>query len=186
MNADLTELHDNLADALRSFSLRDFYPDEQRDLQPHLQEVIDAAIGSGCNAALHTVVSVGGPSPKPSVRALGTSFWPDIEVMDGHTPLLGIEVKLVRRGLSASKSLAETIGQSLIYRLRYTRVIAFVLHDGKDDSRLNDHTDTLRELLNQNSITLIVRKRQEHAEQGPGGDSENRSEDDTVPGSPQD
>ena len=78
MATDLTAVHDLVVDALQSFPLRDSYPDEQRDLQPHLQEV-----------------------------------------------------EYIRPRLSASKSFAETFGQSLVYCLRYPQVIAFLLHESQ-------------------------------------------------------
>jgi hypothetical protein len=138
---------------LTSFPLRSEYPDEQRDLQPHIAEVLRQSLPD-----LQVLISVGGGDRKPSVNLFGTSFWPDVEIRSADKPLLGIEVKYVRPDQSASKAIAETIGQSLIYRLRYTTVVAFILHAGKYSAKLEDYDEQMRERLRSIGIELLLRR----------------------------
>lgn len=129
----LSRLCDDVLKRLRSFHLRDHYSDEQRDLQTHIMEELQGALPK----TFTLCASTGGSGPKPSVRLHGTSFWPDIEVCYDR-PLVGIEVKLVRVTApkkSYAKPLAETIGQCLIYTVRYPCVIGFVLNDGIYDCK---------------------------------------------------
>ena len=138
---------------LNSFPLRPEYPDEQRDLQPHIAEVLRQALPD-----LQIVVSVGEGDRKPSVNLFGTSFWPDIEIRSADKPLIGIEVKYVRPDQSASKAIAESIGQSFIYTLQYSTVIAFILHSGKHNAKLVDYDDQMQQRLRSTGIELVLRK----------------------------
>lgn len=143
--------------ALGSFPLRPEYKDEQRDLQSHIAEVLRAAVPEG----IEIITSTGAGAPKPSIYLYGTSFWPDVELRSQPGPLVGIEVKYVRSGQSASHAIAETLGQSLIYTIRYPAVIAFILHDGKYDPRLTGANDAeVRKRLQASGIELIVRRRE--------------------------
>src|SRR5262249_41019137 len=76
---------------------------------------------------LRVTISIGGTG-KPSMKLRGTSFWPDVEVRDGQTALIAVEIKLVRK--RASKALAEALGQALIYSCHYPKVFALVVHLG--------------------------------------------------------
>jgi len=70
-------------------------------------------------ADLRTTISVGG-SGKPNLKALGTSFRPDVEIVDAIAgPIVAIEVKRIRATERASKPFAKTMGQTVIYSIRY-------------------------------------------------------------------
>src|SRR5437588_51314 len=138
---------------LNSFPLPPAYGDEQKNLQPHIAEVLRQALPD-----LQVVVSVGEGDRKPSVNLFGTSFWLDIEIRSTDKPLIGIEVKYVRPDQPPSKAIAETIGQSLIYTLRYSSVVAFILHAGKHNANLADYDDHMQQRLRSNGVQLVVRK----------------------------
>ncbi|MBI1894446.1 MAG: hypothetical protein HYS14_10065, partial [Candidatus Rokubacteria bacterium] len=126
-----------VAEAIRGTLVRmplaQSYADEQRDLQPHVQRALEESLqGSFPGADLRTVISVGGTG-KPNLRLLGTRFWPDVEISDSTKPIAAIEVKLIRSEHPASKAIAEAIGQSIIYSIRYPRVFTFVVHYGRSD-----------------------------------------------------
>ena len=140
---------------LETFPLRPQYKSEQADLQTHIEAELRAALSPD----YEVIISVGG-NGKPSIALCGTSFWPDAEIRSLEGPLIGIEVKYVRRGQSASKAIAETLGQTLIYRLRYNAVIAFILHEGVYNRRLCEHDERSEERLARNGIQLVLRRRQ--------------------------
>jgi len=148
---------------LTSCGLRDRYLSEQRELQPDLRDAMVKALHDrfGDGFTLQISVNEGRPpdAPKPRVELLGTSFWPDIAVLRAGTPILGIEVKYVRGGDSPSSAIAETIGQCLIYRLRYPRVIGFVLRDGAAEPKPLKDEARLREMLANNGIDVVMRCR---------------------------
>ncbi len=98
-------------------------------------------------------------SPKPRVALFGVTFWPDIVVLRGREPILGVEVKHIREGHSPTHAIAETIGQSLIYRLLYPRVIAFVLRDGLAEPKPLENEARLREIVAGCRIDLVMRCR---------------------------
>jgi len=89
-------LTSTICSLLRSFPLRPEYPDEQKDLQPHIAEVLRQSLPN-----MQIVISVGEGDRKPSVNLFGTSFWPDIEIRSADKPLIAIEVKYVRPHLHA-------------------------------------------------------------------------------------
>ena len=79
-----------IRETLTRMPLADAYPDEQRNLQPHVQTALEAALRQSFGpATLRTVISVGGTG-KPSLKLLGTSFWPDVEVSEDTTRLAAI------------------------------------------------------------------------------------------------
>jgi hypothetical protein len=106
---------------LVSCVLRDRYLNEQQELQPDLQTALRQALGSRFDVQ----ISVGAGGPKPRVVLFGMSFGQTSPFSAG-APVLGIEVKHIRKGQSPSSAIAETIGQCLIYWLLYPRV-GFVL-----------------------------------------------------------
>lgn len=134
------------------------YVDEQRDLQPRVKSALDESLRQSFPAAnLRTTISVGGTG-KPSLRLLGTSFWPDVEVTEGNVPLAAIEVKLIRSQQPASKSIAEAIGQSIIYSIRYPHVFAFVVHYGRSDAGHHDEDAGVHRRLSLYNVQLIPRR----------------------------
>jgi hypothetical protein len=101
--------------------------------------------------------SIGGRG-KPRVELLGTSFWPDIEIKEGNTLLVAIEVKLVRRDQSASKALAEAIGQGVVYSVRYPRVFVLIVHYGRSNDRFHEEDASFERRLSLLNIELIMRR----------------------------
>src|ERR1051326_7794257 len=110
-DSDVNDLNQRTCSALTSFVLEHKYADEQRDLQMHIAQVLRPAVPEN----VEIITSTGPGTPKPSIHLCGTSFWPDVELRSEGKPLIGIEVKYVREKQSASKAIAETLGQSLIY-----------------------------------------------------------------------
>jgi len=152
------ELKDAIVEALQSMPLRGAYIDEQRDLQPHVHEVINSVLNSRFGTQFGCIVSIGAGAPKPNIRMMGTSFWPDIEVCDGNVPVLGIELKFVNRDRRASSRISETLGQALIYKLRYPHVIAMIVHYGNYDLKLSDKDNEMKSLLKDFGIDLVLRR----------------------------
>ena len=142
-----------------------FYPDykdEEHELQPHLKSVIDELL-SMQYPGLQSIRSIGEDEngraqKKPSLRLFGASYWPDIEIKGENGPIIGIEVKYVKTGVSATSAIAEAIGQALIYRLRYEVVIVLVIHNGKYDSRYNDYDARFADFMERIGIDFILRR----------------------------
>ena len=160
MNTDMVSVLDITLQELKKCPLKESYSDEQHDLQYYLCEVIKTALQAHSLNRYHVIPSIGESSPKPSIKALGTSFWPDLAIHKGNSCIIAIEVKYIREDQSASKALAETIGQSIIYTLRYEHVIAFVLHRGKRGRSLEEYTESLRNVLVRNRVELVLRRPQ--------------------------
>jgi len=96
---------------------------------------------------------------KPHLKAFGTSFWPDVEIADASGgPIVAIEVKRFRTTERASKPIAETIGQSLVYSIRYPHVFAFVVHYGRCDDLFHGEDASLEKRLAQCNVTVILRR----------------------------
>lgn len=149
---------DVIRNTLARFVLAPAYADEQRDLQPHIQAAIEESLRQSFPAVtLRTTISVGGTG-KPNLRLLGTSFWPDVDVSEGSMRLAAIEVKLIRPRQLASKAIAEAIGQSIIYSIRYPRVFTFIVHQGRSDGRYHDEDAALEKRLSPLNVELIVRR----------------------------
>ena len=108
-------------------------------------------------ANLRTIISVGGTG-KPSLRLLGTSFWPDVEVTEDAARLAAIELKLIRSQQPASKAIAEAIGQSVIYSIRYPHVFTFLVHYGHSDARHHEEDAGLTKRLALYNVELILRQ----------------------------
>ena len=147
-----------LRETLKRMPLAAAYLDEQRHLQPDVQRAIQESLHRSFPVAnLRTTISVGGTG-KPNLKLYGTSFWPDIEVTEDEARLAAVEVKLIRPGHRASKALAEAIGQSIIYSIRYPHVFAFVVHGGRSDARLHEEDTGLEKRLLQFNVELVVRR----------------------------
>ena len=156
--ADENSVADVVGNTLRHFALGAAYASEQRELQPAVQAVLEQALeNSFPDSGLQTTISVGGAG-KPSLQLLGTSFWPDVEISDEKKGLVAIEVKLIQPNRPASKAIAEAIGQSLIYSIRYPRAYAFIVHYGKSDDGLRAGDTKLMDQLLRLNIELIVRE----------------------------
>ena len=156
VNSDIVA--DVIRNTLDSFILAPEYADEQRDLQSHIQKELENSFhASFPGEGLVTTISIGGKG-KPHLKLHGTSFWPDVEVTSGDTRFSAVEVKLIRPGQPASSAIVETIGQAMIYSIRYPRVFAFILHLGRSDNRLHDEDDELRQRLALVNIELILRR----------------------------
>ncbi len=153
---EIAQLAAEVTKLLNSFKPRPAYTDEQKDLQPHLADILEASLPED----LEVIKSVGGKN-KPSMKMFGTSFWPDIEIRTrpDKIPLIGIEVKYVRADKPASKAISETLGQALIYRSRYPYVIAYILHDGKYISANIEHDVPVADLLESQGIHLVLKRR---------------------------
>ncbi len=145
-------------EALTTMPLAPTYPDEQRDLQPHIQAVLQQSLEQSFpGAGLRTTISVGGTA-RPNLKLLGTSFWPDVEITDGTMQLVAIEAKRIRSQERPSKAIAEAIGQSVIYSIRYPHVFAFVVHYGLSDDRYHDEDMALEKRLAPSNVELILRR----------------------------
>jgi hypothetical protein len=155
--ADPSAIAEVIDHTLRHFPLAPAYASEQRDLQPHVQAEIEKSLRRTFpELGLVTTISVGG-NGKPSLKLLGTSYWPDVEIADGNEGLVAIEVKLIRPRQATSKAMAEAVGQALIYSVRYPRVFAFILNYGRSDNNLHDEDTGLTDRLLSLSIGLILR-----------------------------
>ena len=155
--ADADRVAEVIRETLTRMQLPSAYEDEQRDLQPHVQRALEKSLRQSLPGAdLRTIISVGG-SGKPNLRLLGTSFWPDVEVTEGTSRLAAIEVKLIRAQQPASKAIAEAIGQSIIYSIRYPHVFTFLVHYGRSDARQHEEDASLEKRLSPYNVELIVR-----------------------------
>ncbi len=134
------------------------YADEQRDLQPAVKSAIDSAMRDRYGNRFRSIGSTGGEKPKPRIDLLGTSFWPDLEIRKANKPILGMEIKIIRKNKSAAKPLAEAFGQSLIYLLRYPLVYIMVVHYGNYNPNLNKTDKQWLKLLKSLKIRLILRR----------------------------
>jgi hypothetical protein len=156
--ADPGRVAEVIRETLTRIPLASEYADEQKDLQPHVQRALEESLRRWFPTAnLRTTISVGGTN-MPSLKLLGTSFWPDVEVTEGTVPLAAIEVKLVRSQQSASKAIAEAIGQSIIYSIRYPHVFTFLVHYGRSDARQHGEDAGLEKRLSPYNVELILRR----------------------------
>ena len=156
--ADAGLVAEVIRETLTRMPLASEYADEQRDLQPQVQRALEDSLGRSFPAAnLRTTISVGGTG-KPSLRLLGTSFWPDVEVTESTVRLAAIEVKLIRSQQPASKAIAEAIGQSIIYSIRYPHVFTFLVHYGRSNARHHEEDAGLEKRLSPYNVELILRR----------------------------
>lgn len=168
-----TPLEGVILGVLKACQLRQSYEDEQRNLQPHLEAIIAETLNAKFPGEFELVRSIGAGSPKPSINIFGTSFWPDLEIRQpGGAPVLGIEVKYARTSREVSKAIAESLGQAVIYRLRYSSTIAFVLCRDRRIPAPDALQNRFHTQLLQHGIRLIVRgaNAESAAEQAAGTD----------------
>lgn len=109
------------------------------------------------DARVRVTISVGGTG-KPSLKLLGTSFWPDVEVSEDGTRLIAIEVKLIQPQHRPSAAIAQALGQAIIYSFAYPKVFTFVVHSGPYDERCNEYDLELHKRLAPFSIEVVVRR----------------------------
>ncbi|MBW3587891.1 MAG: hypothetical protein KY429_00535 [Actinobacteria bacterium] len=140
---------------LRNFTLKRDYEREETDLQPHVRAEVEAALSARFpNAGLVTTMSVGG-SGRPYMKALGTSFWPDLVITDNGSPLCAVEIKLIQPG--SARGIASSIGQAVIYSCAYPYVYILLAHFGVYDERSSDHDQALLERLTPMNVDVIIR-----------------------------
>ena len=161
-----------IRDALNQLPLAPAYSDEQRDLQPHIQRALEESLRRAFPAAdLRVTISIGGTG-KPNLRLFGTSFWADVEITQGGVHLAAIEVKLIRVGQRSSKPIAEALGQSLVYSIRYPYVFTFIAHYGPSDDRLHGEDKGFEKRLSQLNVKVMIRKAQPELTELPARDHE--------------
>ncbi len=155
---DLALMARVVRETLARFPLRHAYSSEQSDLQPHIQAELDKALREAVpDARVRVTISVGGTG-KSSLKLLGTSFWPDVEVSDDGTRLIAIEVKLIRREHRPSAAIAQALGQAIIYSFAYPKVFTFVVHSGPYDDRCDEYDSELHTRLLPLNIEVVVRR----------------------------
>lgn len=156
------ELRAELIECLKQVKLKPSYDDEQRDLQSHIKEAIDQFLKENY-PNLTTVKSTGDKKPPipTQVASLGTDFWPDIVIFDKDKALIALEIKRIKKGKdgkkdhSPAKPIEETLGQSLIYSLKYPATIALIINYGNYKKEKNTKDEDLIKLLLRNNIFLI-------------------------------
>src|SRR5262245_30937062 len=161
-DAAAPSVRDVVLRTLNDCELKGAYTNEQTQLQPDLRDALEGALRDRFGEGFTVQVSVneGRPAnePKPHVDLLGTNFWPDLVVKHRGVTVIGIEAKYVRVNQSAAKPISETIGQCMIYALRYDRVVAFVLHHGLYNPSLTEDDDRFLRLLADNRVDLVLRR----------------------------
>ncbi|MGH7381120.1 MAG: hypothetical protein ACREKR_02690 [Candidatus Methylomirabilales bacterium] len=153
-----SELVDFVAQTLENMLISPQYQDEEHGLQPDVKSTLDTALKDRYGALFRSVISIGPDTPKPSVEMFGTSFWPDMEILRGDKPVLGIEIKIIRKGQSAARQLSEALGQALIYTIRYPNVIVFALHSGIYNPKLLREDPKMSRLLQKLNIRFVLRR----------------------------
>jgi hypothetical protein len=139
---------------LNSIPLEEFQS-EEKDLQPYLEKEIAYVLNKSFPGQYKTKASIGG-TKRPKVDLLGTNFWPDIEVssVDGK-PVLAVEVKLAKKSLASA--ISGTIGQCLIYKLKYEHVVGFIKNQAKVDPRYAEYNEEFWKMMKTLKIPLIIR-----------------------------
>lgn len=151
MNAE--KLYQAVFEKLKSISLGE-YASEEKQLQPYLETEISKLLESTFPGEYEIKMSVGGQD-RPRVDLLGTNFWPDIAVSKNGESLLAVEVKLVRKSLATAVS--ATIGQCLIYKLKYKYVIGFIRSQVRIYPQYNEFDKQFEEMLKTLGFPLIIR-----------------------------
>lgn len=146
-------LYRAVLETLKSIPLEE-YTSEETQLQPYLETEISGVLDSEFPGKYEIKMSVGGKN-RPRVDLLGTNFWPDIEISKDGAPMLAIEVKLVRKSLATAVS--ATIGQCLIYKLKYEYVIGFIRNQARINPQYNEFDRQLEDTLNRLGFPLIIR-----------------------------
>jgi hypothetical protein len=151
MNAD--KLYQVVFETLRSIPLGE-YKSEEKELQPYLKTKISETLESTFPGEYDIKISIGGKN-RPRVDLLGTNFWPDIEISKNGESLLAVEVKLARKSLATA--ISETLGQCLIYKLKYDYVIGFIKNRVRFYLQYNEFDKQFEEMLEKLGFPLIIR-----------------------------
>jgi hypothetical protein len=151
MNTD--KVYEAVCETLRNIPLGE-YENEEKQLQPYLQTEISKLLEAESPDKYQVKMSIGGRN-KPKVDLLGTNFWPDIEISTNGEAYLAVEVKLAKKSLAGA--LSGTIGQCLIYKLKYKYVIGFIKNQARTDPRCNEFDAQFEEMLNGLEFPLIIR-----------------------------
>jgi hypothetical protein len=130
------------------------YTCEEKQLQPYLETEIARVLDNAFPGEYEMKMCLGGEN-RPRVDLLGTNFWPDIEISKDGEALLAVEVKLARKSLATAVS--ATIGQCLLYKLKYKYVIGFIRNQGRINSQYNEFDEQFEEMLKRLEFPLIIR-----------------------------
>jgi len=152
MNSE-TELYQAVFETLDSIHLEE-YESEENQLQPYLEAEIARLLKRAFPHKYEIKMCLGGEN-RPRVDLLGTNFWPDIEISKDGEPLLAVEVKLVKKSLATAVS--ATIGQCLLYKLKYKYVIGFIKNQVRINSQYNEFDEQFKEMLRRLEFPLIIR-----------------------------
>ena len=147
------KVYEAVCETLRSIPLGG-YENEEKQLQPYLQTEISKLLEAESADKYQVKISIGGRN-KPKVDLLGTNFWPDIEISTNGEPCLAVEVKLAQKSLAGA--ISGTIGQCLIYKLKYNYVIGFIKNQAKTDPNYNEFDTKFEHMLNELNFPLIIR-----------------------------
>ena len=155
------EVANIVEDKLREFQLLDQYPAEELTLKdeekkgPSLLHHVESEIRGTLGPEYQIVTRSWDQSGPDFVSAFGHSFWPDIFVRRGNTDLLAMELKLAKT--SPTSAISQMIGQCLIYRAKYPRVIGFLVkYDHYADC--DEDTENVSRLLDGNDIRIVIRQ----------------------------
>jgi len=149
------ELYQAVFETLESIPLEK-YESEEKQLQPYLQYQISEVLESQLPGEYEIKISVGGKN-RPRVDLLGTNVWPDIEISKDGEPCLAVEVKLVNHNKSLTTAISETLGQCLLYKLKYKYVIGFIVNQVAGDAQYNEYDKQFEEMLKGLEFPLIIR-----------------------------
>ena len=148
-----TKLYQAVIDTLERINLEE-YESEENQLQPYLEEEIAILLERVFPGKYEIKMSIGGTN-RPRVDLLGTNFWPDIEISKDGQPLLAVEVKLAKDSLATA--ISATIGQCLLYKLKYKYVIGFIRNQRKINPQCNEFDEQFEEMLENLEFPLIIR-----------------------------
>jgi len=151
MNAD--KLYQVVFETLRTIPLGQ-YKSEEKQLQPYLQAEVSRVLENVFPGEYEVKISIGGKK-RPRVDLRGTNFWPDIEISKNGKPLLAVEVKLA--GKSLATAISGTLGQCLIYKLKYEYVIGFIKSQVRVYPQYNEFDKQFEEMLEKLGFPLIIR-----------------------------
>ncbi len=143
-----------LLDLLNEIELQEEYKDEESGLQPHLESLIAGWLQKSFNDEYQLKISVGG-GERPRVDLLGTNFWPDIEISYKGKPVIAVEVKYMKSGFTSA--ITNTIGQCLIYKLKYAYVIGFIVYRGSANPKLNEYDAPFYDMIEKLGFPLLIR-----------------------------
>ena len=144
-----------LVDLLHEIELHENYTHEENGLQPHLEESISQWLQLFFSDGYNVKISVGGGG-RPRVDLLGTNFWPDVEISYKGKPAIAIEVKYAKRGLPGA--ISSTIGQCLIYKLKYPYVAGFLIYRGPTNPKLNEYDAPFHGMIKRLGFPLVIRR----------------------------